>query len=188
MTFMLLRPFIFLRIKHVSGALNWMNWWLPGLIAAVATVVVALAPQLNVFHASGVFDRLLGFIQNLPGFFIAALAAVATFGRADLDALMPGKPPRVSILYHGRPTEVELTRRRFLCLLFSYLTAMSIAITVLLDVGLPMVDQVRGAVAAHWLPTLRAVAAFPAAFFVSQMVVATLWGLYYLGERMHTPD
>jgi hypothetical protein len=57
-----------------------------------------------------VFDRLLGFIQNLPGFFIAALAAVATFGRADLDALMPGKPPRVSILYHGRPTEVELTR------------------------------------------------------------------------------
>ncbi len=189
MTAMLLRPFLYLRVTHSSSTLPWTNWWLPGLISAGLVAVAVLgAPDLNVFHPGGVFDRLLGFVQNLPGFFIAALAAVATFGRPDLDRLMPGTPPTVSVLYHGEPKIVELTRRRFLSLIFSYLTALNIVITLALIIGLPMAERVRPLVPEHWLGLCRAVAGFPILFFTAQMLTITFWGLYYLGERMHTPD
>lgn len=189
MTLLLLRPLIYLRIDHGSGALPRMNWGLPTLATAVVVAVGALLfPGINAFHSGGVFDRLLGFVQNLPGFYLAALAAVATFSRADLDQLMPGTPPRVSILYHGKPRTVELTRRRFLCLMFAYLTTISIVLTLALIVGLPMVDMVRGLLPASVLPYVRASASSCIVFLTAQMVTITLWGLYYLGERMHTPD
>lgn len=189
MNSMLLRPFLYLRIRHSTSTLPWMNWGVPAVIAAVTLAEFGLlAPSVNLFHASGVFDRLLGFIQSLPGFYLAALAAVATFGRPDLDELMPGTPPTAPILYHGKSRVVELTRRRFLSLLFSYLTALSIAITLTLVVGLPVVDQVRAALPSGFVAAARCLVAAPVLFFTSQLVVVTLWGLYYLGERMHTPD
>jgi hypothetical protein len=189
MSFLLLRPFLYLRIKHASFTLTWINWGIPATVTAIALVAGSLEfPDLNYFHAGGMFDRLLSFVQNLPGFFIAALAAVATFGRADLDQLMPGTPPKVSVLYHGKPKVVELTRRRFLSLIFSYLTALNIAITLALITGLPMVDHVHAALLPKFVGAVRLLAGAPIVFFTAQMMTVTFWGLYYLGERVHTPD
>ncbi len=189
MSLLLLRPFLYLRIKHASFTLTWINWGAPAVVTAVALAVGSLVlPDLNFFHAGGMFDRLLGFIQNLPGFFIAALAAVATFGRPDLDQLMPGTPPKVAILYHGKSTIVELTRRRFLSLIFSYLTALNIALTLALIIGLPMVDHVHAALVPKAASVCRGLLAAPIVFFTAQMITVTFWGLYYLGERVHTPD
>lgn len=186
---MLLRPFLYLRVKHSSSTLPWMNWGLPFAVAAIAVASFGVAaPGVNAFHPGGVFDRLLSFVQSLPGFYLAALAAVATFNRPSLDQLMPGTPPKAEIVYHGKVTTVELTRRRFLSLLFSYLTALSIGITLALIVGLPVVDQVRNALPIAVLQSARALISFSIVMFVAQLIVITLWGLYYLGERMHTPD
>ena len=189
MSTLLLRPFLYLKVTHASSTLPWMNWGLPAVIAGTLTAICATtAPEVNAFHTGGVFDRLLGFIQTLPGFYLAALAAVATFSRPSLDQLMPGTPPRAHVIYHGKPTEVELTRRRFLSLVFSYLTALSFAVTLALAIGMPLVDPIRGALPQLASQALRLLAAFVFLFFTCQLVVVTLWGLYYLGERMHTPD
>jgi hypothetical protein len=180
---------LYLKISHGSGALPWMNWGLPALCAGgIVTATWAVAPGVNAFHAGGVFDRLLGFMQSLPGFYLAALAAVATFNRPGLDTLMPGSPPRVKILFHGREELVELTRRRFLCLIFSYLTALSFALTLALVLGLPLVAELRASVSHEVASSLRLIVSGGLAFFVAQMLVITLWGLFYLGERVHTPD
>lgn len=189
MSTLLLRPFLYLRVMHGSSTFPWMNWGLPAVAAVLILAAFGLwAPGVNAFHASGVFERLLGFIQSLPGFYLAALAAVATFNRPSLDQLMPGTPPTVEILYHGKNTLVDLTRRRFLSLIFSYLTALSIALTLVLVFGLPIVDHIRDALSAGWVPLVRASIAGALLLFVAQLVVITFWGLYYLGERMHTPD
>lgn len=189
MSALLLRPFLYLKIKHASSTMPWMNWGLPALVSAGLVGTCALAaPTVNAFHAGGVFDRLLGFIQTLPGFYLAALAAVATFNRPSLDQLMPGTPPKASVIYQGKPLEVDLTRRRFLSLIFSYLTALSFAIALLLAVGLPLVEPLRSWVPQSALEVLRAVASFGLLLFIAQLIVVTFWGLYYLGERMHTPD
>jgi hypothetical protein len=185
----LLRPFAYLSITHGSSRLPALNWGLPILFSSALVAAVAwIAPSMNVFHAGGVIDKLLGFIQTLPGFYLAALAAVATFGREALDQLMPGTPPRVRILYKGMPREVELTRRRMLTMMFSYLTALSIGLTLVGIGGLAIVDPVSALLSSGIRPFMRVAAAFGFLVFTVQMVVITMWGLYYLGERMHTPD
>lgn len=189
MSALLLRPLLYLRVKHDSSTLPWMNWGVPTLAALTLTIgFAAVAPTVNAFHAGGVFERLLGFLQSLPGFYLAALAAVSTFNSPHLDSAMPGVPPKANIVYHGQLVEVELSRRRFLSLMFSYLTALSFAITLALVFLLPIVDQVRDALHVAVVPALRAASAAVLLVFVSQLLVITLWGLYYLGERMHTPD
>jgi hypothetical protein len=189
MTPVLLRPLSYLSVKHGSKTLVFFNWGLPFLISAAAACVLSLvAPTANLFHEDGLADRFLGFVQSLPGFYIAALSAVATFGRADLDELMPGVPPTSKIIYNGEEVEVPLTRRRFLCLMFSYLTVISIAITIACIFALCFVDDVRSAVGANAVEPLRVISGFTILLASTQMIVITLWGLYYLGERMHTPD
>jgi hypothetical protein len=185
----LLRPFAYLSITHGSSRLPVLNWALP-LLSSCALIAGAawIAPSINVFHAGGVIDKLVGFIQTLPGFYLAALAAVATFGREGLDQLMPGTPPRVRIVYKGALREVELTRRRMLTMMFSYLTALSISLTLFGIGGLVVVDQVSALLADGLRPMVRVAAAFAFLVFTAQMIVITMWGLYYLGERMHTPD
>ena len=107
MSAVLLRPLLYLRVKHSSSTLPWINWWLPGIVASgLVVAAIWLVPEVNAFHATGIFDRLLGFAQSLPGFYLAALAAVATFNRPNLDQLMPGVPPTARILVNGRPMAV----------------------------------------------------------------------------------
>lgn len=104
-----------------------------------------------------------------------------------MDQPMRGDPPRMTIQSNGGPQEIELTRRRFLAAMFSYLTALSFVMTLgsiaLLAVAKPVIALVAPA------------SVFPLTFFVSfaylaalvQLLSITLWGLYYLGERIHRP-
>lgn len=185
----LLRPLGYLRIKHNGSTLPWMNWGVPAVASgAIVAGAAYLMPSVNVFHTGGVLDKLLSFVQSLPGFYLAALAAVATFNRPDLDSVMSGTPPRAEIINaQGNPQEVSLTRRRFLCMMFSYLAALSFAFTIAAIAGLAIADPLANAVGPQWSAALRFVGAFAYIMLLAQMLVVTLWGLYYLGERMHTP-
>jgi len=128
----------------------------------------------------------------LPGFYIAALAAIATFGRTDIDEIMPGSPPPrlETATVNGGVNLIELTRRRFLCLLFAFLTVECVALTlgsVLVLSAVPAIVECIG----DRETLLRIVSAFGVFFYclvLTQLMIATLWGLYYLGERIHQPD
>ncbi len=61
-----------------------------------------------------------GLLQVLIGFFVASLAAVATFQRPGMDENMRGKAPTLQ----GK----GVTRRQYLCYMFGYLAFMSIAV------------------------------------------------------------
>lgn len=142
---------------------------------------------MNVFGAQGLLDRFLGFIQTLAGFYIAALAAVSSFNSPHLDRAMPHPAPTMYIKHNGVMQKTTATRRRFLTSMFAYLTAMSFlfslaAIAVLILA--PVLNQALQAVAPclHWL----GLGVFLFAIF--QMTCVTFWGLFYLGERMLTPD
>jgi hypothetical protein len=144
---------------------------------------------MNVWAANGLVASAQGFIQGLPGFYIAALAAVATFGAqgSSLDKVIPEPTPTLSTRFAGTWIDMKLTRRRFLCFLFSYLTALSIVLCLYAYYA-----QAIAAPARRLLPSsvdlLSWIAIAVYIFFVFQLVVVTLWGLYYLGDRMHQPD
>ena len=189
MSIQILRPLSYLGITHDGSTLPWVNWGLPAVISGVIVVGVGyFMPIVNVFHSGGVIDKLLSFVQSLPGFYLAALAAVATFGRPDLDSPMAGNPPRAKVINaQGNLQEVALTRRRFLCMMFSYLTALSFAITVAAIAGIALAEPLAHIIGNQATNALRFVGAFAYLLLTTQMLMVTLWGLFYLGERMHTP-
>jgi len=185
----LLRPLAYLTIRHTSRAPLYINWVTPALISG-ALVLVAhfMKGDIAVFGDSGAVSRTLSFLQSLPGFYIAALAAVATFANPDMQKLMPGTPPTISILYNGKAAVVQLTRRRFLSSMFAYLTALSIILTVVAIGAVSLATPLREMVDIWWHPWLKGAFSFFFFGFGIQLLVVTMWGIYYLGERVHTPD
>ena len=137
----------------------------------------------------------LSFLALLPGFFIAALAAVATFQRTELDQLMPEPAPQLSMRTGGRDELVSLTLRIFLCHLFSYLTVLAfatIAFAIMGDLGsasaqyfiIELVPENHRPLAFKTL-----IFSFLIIFFwlFATLLVATMYGLYFLVERIHRP-
>lgn len=186
------RPFSYLSIRHPAEGVQWVNWWLP-LLGSIALVALcgSMERRVDLFSASGVLNKVLAFIQSLPGFYLAALAAVATFNNPDMDRLMPGTPPTARILYNGKLIKVELTRRRMLCIIFAYLTVLSFVLTMSSIAALTFAEDLKAAIQASSPLLVRwTKAAFTFIYFgaLFQMLAITLWGLFYLGERMHTPD
>jgi len=184
----LIRPWAYL---SVCGQRKWFfDWLVPGVLALVAVIALRCsAGGINFFGANGVVASVTGFVQNLPGFFIAALAAIATFNREDLDEKLPDPPLTVADCHRGTWNRVPLTRRRFLSLLFSFLTAQSISITVM---GITFMQV------AAWLtstvimpeakPFLAIIGSAIYCFLFAQMMSVTCLGLYYLGDRIHRPN
>lgn len=183
----LLRPiFGYLAIQHPTK--RFVDWVLPASLATFATIVIfCVRGYVNFFGAGGIVSLVLGYVQNLPGFYIAALAAIATFARPDIDVLMPGDPPpRIrSEDNRGVVNLIELTRRRFLSLLFSFLTIECILLTFLSIAMISVAPIFSVNITGIFHAGIYAVAVFFYFLMLSQLIIATLWGLYYLGERIH---
>lgn len=177
--YQLSRPFSYLQITHNSSK-NY-NVVLPAIFTSISLFIAYnyIAPE-EVFKNGGLIDGITSFLESLPGFFIAALAAVATFNKPGMDDLMYD-PPKLRVLFYREKITVEMTRRRFLCVLFAYLTAVSILLVVAAKFGLA-IDLPESKMAFAWL-------GFILYFFIFwQMLVSTFLGLYYMGERLLTPS
>lgn len=181
----LVRPFGYLAIKHPY---KWIvDWLYPFLLAAVSLFVLFFWGSSKSFISSGNgVSMVLGFVQSLPGFYIAALAAIATFGRPDIDEVLPAPTPKFVVRVRGVSNKIDLTRRRFLAMMFAFLTAESILLTLLSIAIVSFSVELSAFYTSTWFGTLF-VAAVLFFFFILlfQMVLATFWGLYYLGHKLH---
>lgn len=97
---------------------------------------------------------------------------------------MPNPAPTMYIKYNGVMQKVAATRRRFLTSMFAYLTALSFLFTLAAIATLVLAPALGKSMASslHW-PGLGVFL-----FAIIQMTCVTFWGLFYLGERMLTPD
>lgn len=184
----LLRPFSFLSIRHPSNLPVWVNLVLPLAATSMSMLTLYwLGAEVNVFGTQGLLDRLLTFVQTLAGFYVAALAAVSSFNSPHLDREMPAPAPTMYIMYNGGMELVPATRRRFLSSMFAYLTSLSFLLSlaaIATIVLAPVLKQTLtvAVTSLHW------VGAGVFLFALFQMTFVTFWGLFYLGERMITPD
>ena len=185
----LLRPFSFLTISHPTYKPLIISWIVPALISALIVGAGTFIKQnIDVFGANGLISRMLGFVQSLPGFYIAALAAIATFNNRDMLKLMPGVPPEGTVDYNGFPERVPMTRRRFLSSMFAYLTALSIVLTLLAVGMLTVAEPFKTALPPACYLFIKCAITYVFLLFACQMVTVTFWGLYYLGDKLHTPE
>lgn len=182
MLYQITRPWAYICISGHGKLLT--DFIIPVCLSFVTTVLVCFASGVvNVFGAGGLISSLTAFVQNLPGFFIAALSVVATFQKKEMDYFLAPPTPEISIKIDGRVGRIKVTRRRFLCLLFSFLTAQSIVLTIL-GIGLTSFAAYAKEVFIGGGLYISLFSIFSYFFIFFQMVIVTFWGLYYLSEKM----
>jgi hypothetical protein len=185
----LFRPFSYLFIEHRQ---KWIIDWIYPLILAVISTVAVLFVQrygsVSLYAEGGLISKILGFVQNLPGFYIAALAAIATFNRVDIDRTMPAPAPRIDIVVQGKKVPIELTRRRFLCSMFAFLTAENLVIVAMAIFAQALCGAVKAKVGGCYHLWLSGTFLFVFLLLFWQMMITTFWGLFYLGDKLHQPD
>ncbi|WP_221898658.1 hypothetical protein [Bathymodiolus japonicus methanotrophic gill symbiont] len=140
------------------------------------------------YSNSGIITKILGFVQVLPGFYIAALAAIATFNKTDIDKTMPAPAPKIDILVQGKSVAIELTRRRFLCSMFAFLTAESLIIIVLAIFATSFYVPFKEIIHESWHILSSGLFTLMFLLLFWQMIITSFWGLYYLGDRLHQPN
>ena len=168
-----------------------VDWVIPFVIAmsvVAAFLFLEMHVKVDVFSANGLVQRTLSFVQGLPGFYIAALAAIATFNRQDIDDVMPDPAPKLEISVSGKAFPVDLSRRQFLCSMFAFLTAESILIVILAILSISLAEPIKSLVSSEWHIIVKSGVVAVGAFLFAQMTVATFWGLYFLGDRLHRAD
>jgi hypothetical protein len=169
---------------------------LPLGFSFAATALYLLLPVKPSLTASGgLLSNILTLLAVLPGFFIAALAAVATFNRPEMDEEMPAPCPTIAIYRGGKWLDVNLTRRTFLTYLFSYLSVLSLLAAALCIGGQMIGPSVKGildtispgawrAAATSGLPALFIFVLFSVC---ASVLVSMLHGIYFIAERIHQP-
>ncbi|PTQ90265.1 hypothetical protein [Agitococcus lubricus] len=186
--YQLSRPFAYLSIKnHPSKKV--FDWIFPAIISI--TLMVMLSPfwsDINFYGNDGLISKLMTFCQTLPGFFLAALSVIATFSKVDIDQLLPAPTPKIKVEVRGTVNEIELTRRRFLCMLFSFLTFESLILAILPLFILAIAPAASKIIAEGWNTLAAITFIFVYLFTFFQMLTATMLGLYYLGDRLHQPN
>lgn len=188
------RAFAFGEVKHpdLTPFLTWVPFFV-GLLFAVGFEFLPVRPR---FTGDGSVSRhMITVFAILPGFYIAALAAVATFNREEMDFEMPDPAPRMLMRSRGIDQETILTFRMFLSHMFSYLTALSfVAVFMFIGAELlaPSVQLLIGKLPSDW--TAVATCSLGLSYLLltfwlaAKIVLTTMIGLYFLAERIHRPD
>lgn len=185
----LLRPLSYLSIEHKQ---KWIvDWVYPLVLAVLSTGLLFYLKKFGtiaLYSDGALIAKILGFVQGLPGFYIAALAAIATFNKLDIDKTMPKPAPKLDIMIQGQIVPIELTRRRFLCSMFAFLTAESLILIVLAIFGQAVYQPAKAILpeTLHVWASAAYMSIFLFAFW--QMLITSFWGLFYLGDRLHQPD
>lgn len=178
----LFSPLKYLRAKSMTKA--YWDWGIPLTVsAAVVWIYILLPAPFPLATERGLFASVNQLLQVLVGFYIAALAAVASLNSVALEQSVEGDP--VTLAQKGVDHPVSLNRRRLLSLMFSYLSFTAISMYM---VGVLAI--LGNASFKDFVPQVLA-ASFKVAFLavysviLVQSVCVTLVTLFYLGDRMH---
>lgn len=194
----LLVPMNYLRIRHGESLFRSKavyDYVLP-LIFTVFTcsIFVWLDIRLAIFDHQEFAKRLIDLLVLMIVFFMAALAAVATFDRKGIDQPLRGGDACLKVRNPkgGNYVDKRLSYRQFISYIFGYLSFLSLClyiVIVVLSVAWPKFEQYF----AIWPATyyiiqniVDPILFFAVIFAVWQLMFTALLGIYFLTERIQT--
>ena len=180
----LLAPISYIKIKHSFKTQIDLLALIAGIgIASVFTLIT----NINYFGEFGLVHGGNGLLQILVGFFITSLIGVATFpGSAayPMDDPMRGE---IATLRHSIDDIEELTRRRFLCILFGYLALTSLILytagATSMMIG-PRLKVLLGSDPEFYITIMRITFSFFYIPLFCHVFATTLVGLVFLSDRI----
>lgn len=175
----LVSPLGYLLIHHPQKRV--VDFVLPLTFAVLLTaLIVYFTNTVTILGKDGLIDSLVSFVQFLTGFYIAALAAVATFPNKNIDEVADGSPLKLK----GK----ELTRRQFLSYMFGFLAFTGFAFVSLSELLMAMQSEIY-LLEVRWGEYVylhfKAVTFCLYLFVFFVIVFTSLYGLYYLTEKIH---
>jgi hypothetical protein len=181
-----LRSLNYLRVNHRYALLY--NWIYPFVLGgATALVILQLSTEISLFQADGFVRSFTPVLSILAPFYIAALAAVATFsGNQSVDKPFDmSQPVLLKVIGDGGDWEnIDVTPRHFLSLLFGYCTSLSIFL-LLVSIFAPFIAKLAETAPCEWTSFSLALIFGIFTVLLSQLFLGTLLGVYYLADRIH---
>ncbi|WP_149163181.1 hypothetical protein [Azospirillum brasilense] len=178
-------PMRYLRITHPEKTVY--DVILPLCAVAISLGAYNLLPiKPALLGDNGILKDIKDVLALLIAFFVAALAAVATFSRPGLDEVMKGShPPSILVYQHSQKWLQPLTRREFLCYLFGYLSSLSLLLFMVIVAAKIFAPSLH-----QWISedTYAALKYVFIAFFsgaCGHLFISTLLALYYLTDRIN---
>lgn len=186
MIWTIFKPFNYLAIKADNGSKIVIDIYMPIILSLIITgflLFLNLRLGVNIYDGTHkVASSIMGLVQTLPGFYIAALAAIIAFPSRALDKDMTNPSMIIQREYKDR-----LTRRRLLCYLLAYLAFIGIIIClliILVEFCYSFSLNINpGVIILGYIIT-----SFILFFLLSQLVLLTFTCLWYFGERIHFND
>jgi len=174
----LFKPLEYIQISHSEK--RWFDWVVPLFFAIIMALIIRYLPKpIALIGKDGMISLVNGMLQILSGFYIASMAAVATFQREGMDDKMHGKAATLN----GK----SLTRRNFLTYLFGYLAFMSIFLyfaggfiqlasssVTIWATGIPLI--IKYIFVAIYL------------FFVFNILCTTILGMHFMIDKIHRSE
>lgn len=180
----LFTPLSYMRIKHPVKP--WFDWYVPLFITVPVFLILLFLPkQVDIFGNNGLVFVITDLIKILVGFYIAALAAIATFHREQMDQELSGEPATLRVHRKGVAKESNLTRRRFLCYLFGYLAFIGIFIYFVGAAATLLHSNVQLLPSVWWVLTLKWGFIFVYLYVTANLLSTTLLGLHFMTDRIH---
>ncbi|MEZ9627853.1 hypothetical protein [Aliivibrio fischeri] len=181
----LLKPLDYIRIKHAEKA--WFDVMLPIILAVMCVAILYILPIPIAFVGNNsVISLVNGILQILSGFYIASMAAVATFQKEGMDNQMEGVPPKLKLKKKNKETIKSLTRREFLTYLFGYLAFMSIFM-YFLGGFIQLASGNISMLAAHIAPWFKYMLVAVYMFIVFNILCTTILGMHFMIDKIHRP-
>ncbi len=168
-------PIDYLMISHNEK--KWFDFILPVIASFIVVFIINLLPKsISLIGKDSLVSLVNGILQILSGFYIASMAAVATFQKKGMDSVMDGVAP----MLRGE----KLTRRRFLTYLFGYLAFISI---MLYFVGgaVQLTSTSIKELHLSQFGWLKSICLFIYLSFVCNILSTTALGMFFMIDKMH---
>ncbi|RYV03777.1 hypothetical protein SOPP22_02840 [Shewanella sp. OPT22] len=171
----ILKPMNYIGIKHSEKL--WFDLFIPAFLSIVISIVIFNLPKpIALLGKDSLISLVNGILQILSGFYIASMAAVATFQKEGMDSKMDGIPPKLK--------GIALTRRNFLTYLFGYLAFMSI---LMYFVG--GFIQLSASSISFWFSEGYLILKYSLValyiFIVCNILTTTVLGMHFLIDKIH---
>ena len=176
-------------LKLRSPDIVWYQWIYPTVLFGLGYFGFSwCCEEMIVVDGANIIKDVNVLMGILVGFYIAALAAISSFGNQDLDRQMSGRSVKLIRVRQGKKEAEILTRRRFLAVLFGYCASLSILLYIF---GVVEIHVMIGETTKPWLRVFlevsREISRALYTWMLCSLLVVTLLGLHYLVERMHRP-
>lgn len=180
-------PLLYLKLENKSLSVH--TWGFPLLLAVFISIIAVILPEsVNVYGDNGLIRSINQLLSILVAFYIASLAAIATFKSDVLDDKFAGEAVKLTVKRSGKTQTEELTRRKFLSLLFAYCAFVAMAVFCAGELAILLKNNITEIIQHDLtLEVAKIIFMFFYAFALSNLLSTTLLGLHYLADRIHRP-